>query len=179
MNGAWLLEGSCGSAFLLWRWMVTGKVGPVEGPSLHSLAAGEGVLMAALDGELGFAPLQSWSWDPPQDSQGTSLLLPLPFSPPSWALALLDREESGLDTCSSEVLASGRDFKHLLSWGPKPSFLQSSPGSSGDPMHCVFCNSLSSTSHICRAANDLHMPTECNVGTGSPGHVIWNWGWGL
>lgn len=64
--------------------------GPVEGPSLHSLAAGKGVPIAALDGDLGFVPLQSWSWDPPQDSKGMSLLLPLPFSPPSWALALLD-----------------------------------------------------------------------------------------
>lgn len=52
-----------------------------------------------------------WSW-------GSSLPL-LPFSPSSWAQALLDLEESCQGACSPAVLGSGRDFKGLLSWDPK------------------------------------------------------------
>ena len=48
-----------------------------------------------------------------------ALLLLLPFSPSSWAQALLDLEESCQGTCSPAVLGSGREFKGLLSWDPK------------------------------------------------------------
>lgn len=77
--------------------------------------------VAAPNGDLGFVPLQSWSWGPPQDPKRGLCSSHFLFLPPPGLRALLDWEESGLGINSPVVLASGRDFKQLLSWHLKPS----------------------------------------------------------
>lgn len=110
-------------------------------------------LILWLEGKGGPWQLQMQIWGLSSSRAGLGVLLSIlrdAFSPPHFPSllppglgALLDWDKSGLGMCSPLVVGSGSDFKHPLSWDPKPSPHESSHRSADSSMRHTHRNIFS------------------------------------